>query len=469
MISGWRNLESPRSVRVRKTWSPSWRPASVCNPLRRTGWQDCWRPRSGAAAVAVTGLDPAALEHGARQRAKRGGADPAVSRDQLADRAARHAAAEGRPVAGVADLVSAVLAEAAEASQPLAEDPEAVRPPDVDIAHTPDVEAAPLSMGAESLLAELFAGSDPATVADLLTRCIDRHADVVAATGIDRATSTRWRPRPRSAARKGRHRSVGPISPARVGRHAGSRRSAVATPEDVAATVISLARPTVALDVRKRIPASRPPAAPGQRVVRVFVSSTFRDMGAERDELAKRVFPQLRRVCDERGRDLGRGRSPLGDHRRAGRRGQGPADLPCRDRPEPPLLHRPPRRALRVDAGVDRPRLVERRAVARGAARCIGDRARDPARGAQHAQPPTGALRPARPGTSTRWIRASGRSTSKSRPDEIERYGSETSDDRAADRSRRLDALKERIRASGFPIREGYADPRPWVGSCSRT
>jgi hypothetical protein len=38
-----------------------------------------------------------------------------------------------------------------------------------------------------------------------------------------------------------------------------------------------------------------------QRVVRVFVSSTFRDMHAERDELIKRVFPQLRKLCEERG------------------------------------------------------------------------------------------------------------------------------------------------------------------------
>jgi hypothetical protein len=38
-----------------------------------------------------------------------------------------------------------------------------------------------------------------------------------------------------------------------------------------------------------------------QRVIRVFVSSTFRDMQAERNELVLRVFPQLRRLCEERG------------------------------------------------------------------------------------------------------------------------------------------------------------------------
>ncbi len=37
------------------------------------------------------------------------------------------------------------------------------------------------------------------------------------------------------------------------------------------------------------------------RVIRVFVSSTFRDMQAERDELVLKIFPQLRRLCEERG------------------------------------------------------------------------------------------------------------------------------------------------------------------------
>lgn len=35
--------------------------------------------------------------------------------------------------------------------------------------------------------------------------------------------------------------------------------------------------------------------------MRVFVSSTFRDMQAERDELVKQVFPQIRRLCEQRG------------------------------------------------------------------------------------------------------------------------------------------------------------------------
>ncbi len=43
------------------------------------------------------------------------------------------------------------------------------------------------------------------------------------------------------------------------------------------------------------------PAQPNSRQIRVFVSSTFRDMQAERDYLVKFIFPQLRRLCESRG------------------------------------------------------------------------------------------------------------------------------------------------------------------------
>ena len=40
---------------------------------------------------------------------------------------------------------------------------------------------------------------------------------------------------------------------------------------------------------------------PISRQIRVFISSTFRDMAAERDYLVKFVFPQLRKLCESRG------------------------------------------------------------------------------------------------------------------------------------------------------------------------
>lgn len=43
------------------------------------------------------------------------------------------------------------------------------------------------------------------------------------------------------------------------------------------------------------------PEQPSQdRVIRVFISSTFRDMMRERDLLVKEVFPELRRKCAQR-------------------------------------------------------------------------------------------------------------------------------------------------------------------------
>src|SRR5689334_8899950 len=38
-----------------------------------------------------------------------------------------------------------------------------------------------------------------------------------------------------------------------------------------------------------------------ERCLRVFVSSTFRDMQAEREYLVKFTFPALRKICDARG------------------------------------------------------------------------------------------------------------------------------------------------------------------------
>src|SRR5262245_55233748 len=51
------------------------------------------------------------------------------------------------------------------------------------------------------------------------------------------------------------------------------------------------------MGARERAPTS------GQ-TIRVFVSSTFRDMHAERDALNRRVCPELRRRCQARGAEF---------------------------------------------------------------------------------------------------------------------------------------------------------------------
>ena len=43
-----------------------------------------------------------------------------------------------------------------------------------------------------------------------------------------------------------------------------------------------------------------PTTQPRQREIRVFISSTFRDMQEERELLVKRVFPELRSICAKR-------------------------------------------------------------------------------------------------------------------------------------------------------------------------
>jgi tetratricopeptide (TPR) repeat protein len=48
-----------------------------------------------------------------------------------------------------------------------------------------------------------------------------------------------------------------------------------------------------------------PRPASERRVIRIFISSTFRDMQAEREELVKRVLPQVRRLCEQRGVTFG--------------------------------------------------------------------------------------------------------------------------------------------------------------------
>jgi hypothetical protein len=45
----------------------------------------------------------------------------------------------------------------------------------------------------------------------------------------------------------------------------------------------------------------QPQSAAQRREMRVFISSTFRDMQQEREELVKQIFPQLRRLCESRG------------------------------------------------------------------------------------------------------------------------------------------------------------------------
>jgi len=58
--------------------------------------------------------------------------------------------------------------------------------------------------------------------------------------------------------------------------------------------------PQLLISVEKRMAAGGQRVSAGWKTVRVFISSTFRDMHAERDYLVKLVFPRLREWCAER-------------------------------------------------------------------------------------------------------------------------------------------------------------------------
>ena len=197
---------------------------------------------------------------------------------------------------------------------------------------------------------------------------------------------------------------------------------------------------------------------PDTRAIRVFVSSTFRDMQDEREELVKRVFPPIRRLCEQRGVAWSRGRPALGRDRRAEGRGRGAADLPRRDRSQPPVLHRPARPALRLGARGDARRSRRAAAWLRDLAGTIGDRDGDPPRRAQRPERRAArVLLPPRPGVDDSRVRPSSWPCSaSSRARRVEALGTEVAERAASDDARRLDELR--------------ADPRQWcAGSTTAT
>jgi len=198
------------------------------------------------------------------------------------------------------------------------------------------------------------------------------------------------------------------------------------------------------------------------RVVRVFVSSTFRDLHAEREELVKRVFPELRRLCEARGVVWGEVDLRWGIPDEAQAEGR---VLPIclaeieRCRPwfigllgerygwvpeaiAPELIETQPWLAEHHERSVTELEILH--GVLRNPA--MADRAwfyfRDPAYldTLPEAEQQAGREQPT--------------------PEERDRFGAEEAGRRAAARRAKLAALKQRIRASGLPVRENYRDPQ---------
>jgi len=202
------------------------------------------------------------------------------------------------------------------------------------------------------------------------------------------------------------------------------------------------------------------PAQP--RVIRVFISSTFRDMQAERDELVKRVFPQLRKLCEQRGVTWGEVdlRWGVTDEQSAEgqvlpicleeirrcrpyfigllgeRYGWIPGEIPGE------LIEQEPWLAQHRDHSVTELEILHGVLNDPG----MADRALFYFRSPAYVE-----SLPIEQQSSYR---------EEATSDEIKQYGLAEAQSRAEERRRKLEALKARIRGSGLPLREGYPTPQ---------
>jgi tetratricopeptide (TPR) repeat protein len=204
------------------------------------------------------------------------------------------------------------------------------------------------------------------------------------------------------------------------------------------------------------------------RAIRVFISSTFRDMQAERDELTKFIFPQLRKLCEQRG--VGWGyvdlRWGITDEQTAEgkvlpicldtiqrcrpyfigflgeRYGWIPDEIP------PELIKDEPWLAEHLDHSVTELEILHGVLNNPEMAEHAYFYLRDPSFITSLPEEQQGDF------------------FEKPTVDEIENLGLEEANRRAQDRRQKLSALKDQIRDSDFPVRENYQDERElgeWV------
>ena len=209
-------------------------------------------------------------------------------------------------------------------------------------------------------------------------------------------------------------------------------------------------------------------AAAQSRQIRVFISSTFRDMQAERDYLVKFIFPQLRKLCDQRAVTWGEVDLRWGITEKQANEGQ---VLPiclaeivrCRpyfigllgerygwipEQIDPDIIAQEPWLAELKDHSVteleilhgvlNNPDMAERALFYFRDPACI--HLIDAAKLPDFDEVPN--------------------------PEEVLLYGDEKARERAEERKGKLNALKERIRGSGQPVKENFRSPQElgeWV------
>ncbi len=198
-----------------------------------------------------------------------------------------------------------------------------------------------------------------------------------------------------------------------------------------------------------------------QRVVRVFVSSTFRDMQAERDELIKRTFPQLRKLCDERGVVWSEVDLRWGITEEQSQRGEVlPICLAEIQRCRPYFIGLLGERYGWVPDGIPQ-ELIDQEPWLKGHLRhsvteleILHGVLRNP-KMADHAIfyfRDCAYIDPLPPDKRPDYLELPIK-------EEIAKYGQPEAERRAEERRQKLVRLKDRIRTSGLPVRENYANP----------
>jgi tetratricopeptide (TPR) repeat protein len=205
-----------------------------------------------------------------------------------------------------------------------------------------------------------------------------------------------------------------------------------------------------------------------QRAVRVFVSSTFRDMHAEREELVKRIFPQLRKLCDQRGVTWGEVdlRWGITDEQTA----EGKVLPICLDeiqRCRPYFIGLLGERYGWVSGEIS-PELIEREPwLAEHRDRSITEL--EIFHGVlNNPEKAENAYFYFRDPKYIDTLSIEQREICLERPsrEEIERFGKDEAEQRSEERKQKLSRLKEHILTSGFPVRLNYLNPKElgeWV------
>ncbi len=205
-----------------------------------------------------------------------------------------------------------------------------------------------------------------------------------------------------------------------------------------------------------------PPRDGSPRAIRVFVSSTFRDMQVERDELMKRTFPQLRKLCEQRGVTWGDVDLRWGITEEEAAEGRVlPICLAEIERCRPYFIGLLGERYGWVPEEIEPGLIEEQPWLERHLERSVTE-----------LEIVHGVLRnPAMADHAFFYLRDPGYVESlpmEARPEflerpsdeEVERLGTEEAERRAEERRGKLAALKARIRSSAFPVEEDYAGPK---------